>query len=80
MRHEGGRKKGRCIPMARRLWRCGCRSGATEQSVRRDSRLDGFPEANRTLRIEGSAMTERERHLSSPSSFPGWNVFGEISA
>ena len=42
--------------------------------------LDGFPEANRTLRIEGSAMTETERHLSSPSSFPGWNVFGELSA
>jgi hypothetical protein len=32
------------------------------------------------LADEGLAMTEMERHLSSPSSFSGWNVFGETSA
>ena len=62
--------------MAWHLWRNGCRSGASNYSVRRDRVLDAFPETNRTLRIEGSAMTETERPLSSPSSFMGWNVLG----
>ena len=37
-----------------------------------------LPEAKQALRIEDSTMTEIERHLSSPSSFLGWNVFEDM--
>ena len=37
-----------------------------------------LPEAKRALRTEDSEMTEVERHLSSPSSFLGWNVFEDM--
>lgn len=37
-----------------------------------------LPEAKRALRVEGSAMTEIERHLSTPASFLGWNVFEDM--
>jgi len=37
-----------------------------------------LPEAKRALRIEGSAMTAVERHLSTPASFLGWNVFEDM--
>lgn len=37
-----------------------------------------LPEAKRAVRTEGSAMTEIERHLSTPAAFLGWNVFEDM--
>jgi len=37
-----------------------------------------LPEAKRALRVKGSEMTAVERHLSTPASFLGWNVFEDM--